>query len=913
MPEPTPIAVPSTPSIPIPTGLPSSSYVGSFHHRHPHGHSPGTSRKSGFETLGIATSPAYRTHDVEPAKEDDEHWRPPPFNRILSASDWLGHGTTAPSASQSRSPEPINDPWARPGPSANPSNGIPGHITSHPLFSYHAHSTANSYTSSPPAQLGPNRYLSTSAPSEIEDLPGPSSSIPQNHVAGGPDTLWSPVSEGHINFWATRLQGLHEQPSFSGGVRTDPNSETLETLHETRESQESTPSKMGPTLEEMALSPASAFLSNFSSPTLSAVGTGLRRGGSIKEAGWGGRIGESSLGQKARQLSFGTAHGRNPSVSPQDRFSRAGPSTGSPAGLPPRISPGLHGGPIGGGNGFPGRSISPYRSFSLSQSTALMAAEEMSSTMSTTSSAPDGKGAKVLQYTLGKIIGRGGFSTVRLATHDETGEEFACRIIKRDDLSDTSGSLENFELELELWKSLPRHPRILPLLDMYRDPDGYATYLISPFMAGGSLLDVVKRDGGSEETAKRWFPGVVAAVQALHEGYAGFEEGGMLHGDLKLDNFLVGRDGSICVCDFGLAQKLDLKANPDGGAVDEERGRGRSEGKRVIIESRPASRDRSALGNSRSSRSRSRYRPMGGSTLAPYDEGRLDEFSHLHTNHQRHNTESVFPEGGSRGGHRRNPSPSPGRRWFDMLPGTRAFPSASLPYAPPEILSAPPSGPSLAQDMWALGIILHALLTSRLPFVDTFDPRLQMKILRGDWVVPTHLGAEWLDCLMGCLDGDKNKRWTIKQLAQSDALQGWKRVKSRSRSRSRAPSVGSGRRDEARLSISPQNEMHGFNRGRGNRMPSRDRSVTRELRPPSTDRSNSNATSRNHSRAPSVPRQQRPFFGTPPQSSLGVGLSSVTETGDALSREVGKLALNGQPSRSRSRGRGSTGNDVERK
>ncbi|KAH8085780.1 kinase-like domain-containing protein, partial [Filobasidium floriforme] len=257
-----------------------------------------------------------------------------------------------------------------------------------------------------------------------------------------------------------------------------------------------------------------------------------------------------------------------------------------------------------------------------------MAAEELSSNVSTTSSAPDGKGAKILGYTLGKIIGRGGFSTVRQATHDETGELFSCKIVKRDDLSDTSGSLENFELELELWKSLPRHPRILPLLETYRDPDGYATYLISPYMAGGSLLDVVRRDGGSEETARKWFPGVVAAVQALHEGYEGFEEGGMLHGDLKLDNFLVGHDGSICVCDFGLAQKL----------------------------------------------------------------GRAD--------------------------------------------GDKAFPSASLPYAPPEILSAPPSGPSLAQDIWALGIILHALLTSRLPFVDTFDPRLQMKILRGDWVVP---------------------------------------------------------------------------------------------------------------------------------------------------------------------------------
>jgi serine/threonine protein kinase len=262
---------------------------------------------------------------------------------------------------------------------------------------------------------------------------------------------------------------------------------------------------------------------------------------------------------------------------------------------------------------------------------------------------------------------------------------FACKIVKRDDLSDRSGSLEKFEEEIRIWRSLPRHPSLLPLLEMHRTP--FATFLFSPFLPG-SLLDVMRREGGSDKTARKWFPGVVAAVSALHEGCEGFE-GRVLHGDLKLDNFLVDHSGGVIVCDFYMAQ---------------------------IVDTVPLPRPRV-------------FHPL----------------------------ESLPP----------------------------SLPSASLPYAPPELLRAPPPPPSLAQDIWALGVILHALLTGKLPFVDAFDPRLQMKILRGQWDPPLYLGKEWLECLRGCLDGNRETRWDIRRVRECDAVIGWHEVKSRSRSRSR--------------------------------------------------------------------------------------------------------------------------------
>jgi len=324
--------------------------------------------------------------------------------------------------------------------------------------------------------------------------------------------------------------------------------------------------------------------------------------------------------------------------------------------------------------------------------------------------APDAQGARVLDYTLDKVVGRGGFSTVRKATHVVTGDTVACKIVKRDDLSDRSGSLERFEQEITTWKNLPPHPSLLPLLNMHRTPTH--TFLIMPYLSGGSLLDVLKREGGSEKTAAKWFPGVVKAVSAMHEGYEGFS-GGMLHGDLKLDNFLVDHHGNVVVCDFYMTQIID--------------------------------------------------KPVAHTVPPPMAKTRL------------HGQSS------------RQPSPHASKSrspQYEPLP-TQPFPSASLPYAPPELLRAPPSPTSLAQDVWAVGIILHALLTGRLPFVDQFDPRLQMKILRGQWEVPKWIGRGWIEVMEGCLEGRVEKRWDIKRIRESDAVIGWKDVQSRSRSRSR--------------------------------------------------------------------------------------------------------------------------------
>lgn len=90
----------------------------------------------------------------------------------------------------------------------------------------------------------------------------------------------------------------------------------------------------------------------------------------------------------------------------------------------------------------------------------------------------------------------------------------------------------------------------------------------------------------------------------------------------------------------------------------------------------------------------------------------------------------------------------PLRRYFGPADSsTSAFAGGSLEYAAPEILriatnsgdvpsSEPPPEKSIvspAVDIWAYGVCVYALLMGRRPFQDSFQPRVVMAILAGDW------------------------------------------------------------------------------------------------------------------------------------------------------------------------------------
>ena len=106
--------------------------------------------------------------------------------------------------------------------------------------------------------------------------------------------------------------------------------------------------------------------------------------------------------------------------------------------------------------------------------------------------------------------------------------------------------------------------------------------------------------------------------------------------------------------------------------------------------------------------------------------------------------------------------------------------AGSLQYASPELIMSPAGFLSPVADVWAYGVVMYALLVGDLPFQHTFQPRVQMKILAGEWdkgALDQAAGAkgyedEVMEFVSSCLDMNSGSRWTIARVLKSRWLQG---------------------------------------------------------------------------------------------------------------------------------------------
>ncbi|KIW21456.1 hypothetical protein PV08_02036 [Exophiala spinifera] len=115
---------------------------------------------------------------------------------------------------------------------------------------------------------------------------------------------------------------------------------------------------------------------------------------------------------------------------------------------------------------------------------------------------------------------------------------------------------------------------------------------------------------------------------------------------------------------------------------------------------------------------------------------------------------------------------------------TSAFAGGSLEYAAPEILRIAErlknSGPaeraivSPAVDLWAYGVCVYSMVVGSRPFQNSFQPRVVMAILAGDWnrePLAEKGGHDVLELVTGCLDMDDTARWDISRVMESAWLE----------------------------------------------------------------------------------------------------------------------------------------------
>ena len=146
------------------------------------------------------------------------------------------------------------------------------------------------------------------------------------------------------------------------------------------------------------------------------------------------------------------------------------------------------------------------------------------------------------RYRLEEQIGQGGMARVFRATDLELEEQVALKVFTFAEATDLA--VQRFKRELKLSRQLT-HPNIIRLHDIGLH-EGHR-YLSMELLQGESLKSRLLKPLGFVE-ALRILEQACAGLQAAHDM-------GVIHRDVKPDNFFLTREGVVKVMDFGIAKQ----------------------------------------------------------------------------------------------------------------------------------------------------------------------------------------------------------------------------------------------------------------------------------------------------------------------------------------------------------------------
>ncbi|MDP2437214.1 MAG: protein kinase [archaeon] len=160
---------------------------------------------------------------------------------------------------------------------------------------------------------------------------------------------------------------------------------------------------------------------------------------------------------------------------------------------------------------------------------------------------------RVAEFQLGEVLGKGAFGVVYTGLSVSTGEMVAVKQIPLKEIS--AKELAALVSEVSLLSSL-QHDNVVRLIRSVRTPE--TLNIIMEFIEGGSLLDVIKKFGGSvPETLLRSY------VAQMLSGLAYLHQKGVVHRDIKAANLLITKAGQVKMADFGIAALDTDKSAPE--------------------------------------------------------------------------------------------------------------------------------------------------------------------------------------------------------------------------------------------------------------------------------------------------------------------------------------------------------------
>ncbi|KAJ4380230.1 hypothetical protein N0V86_004539 [Didymella sp. IMI 355093] len=148
-------------------------------------------------------------------------------------------------------------------------------------------------------------------------------------------------------------------------------------------------------------------------------------------------------------------------------------------------------------------------------------------------------------YTLGKLIGKGSFGKVYLASHKlSNGSKVVLKSAKKDDA--------NLAREIHHHRQFI-HPHIARLYEVIVTEE--LVWLVLEYCPGDELYNYLLQKGALEPAkVQRIFTQLVGAVLYVHNKSC-------VHRDLKLENILLDKHGDVKLCDFGFTREYEGKSN----------------------------------------------------------------------------------------------------------------------------------------------------------------------------------------------------------------------------------------------------------------------------------------------------------------------------------------------------------------
>jgi len=156
-------------------------------------------------------------------------------------------------------------------------------------------------------------------------------------------------------------------------------------------------------------------------------------------------------------------------------------------------------------------------------------------------------GKSLGHYRIQRQVGYGGMATVFLAEDIHLSRDVTLKVFWPR-MGETQDFLRRFAREARVLAQLD-HPNILPVYDY--GEQGELAYLVTPYMSGGTLKDVLRqRKVLPPSEAIQLVSQVLPALQYAHER-------NLIHRDIKPGNLLFKGDGSLVLADFGLVKVVE--------------------------------------------------------------------------------------------------------------------------------------------------------------------------------------------------------------------------------------------------------------------------------------------------------------------------------------------------------------------